>query len=79
MLRYEDGTVETLAAAPFDWQSGREYVLTAAAKGDVLTLAVDGAPQLEARDGRFSYGMPGLGQTGAGETLWRDLRISGEC
>lgn len=79
VLRYEDGTVETLAAAPFDWQSGREYVLTAAAKGDALTLAVDGAPQLEARDGRFSYGMPGLGQTGAGETLWRDLRISGEC
>ena len=78
-LRYEDGTVIKLAAVPFAWQPGREYALRAEAKGDTLTLSVDGTPVLEAHDGRYSYGMPGLGFTGAGTALWRNLRISGEC
>lgn len=78
-LRYEDGTVIKLAAAPFAWQPGREYALRAEAKGDTLTLSVDGTPVLEAHDGRYTYGMPGLGFTGAGTALWRNLRISGEC
>ena len=79
MLRYEDGAVTTLAAAPLAWQPGREYALRAEAKGEMLTLSVDGTPVLEARDSRYAYGMPGLGLTGAGETLWRALHISGEC
>lgn len=79
VLRYEDGTVIKLAAAPFAWQPGREYALRAEAKGDTLTLSVDGTPVLEAHDGRYTYGMPGLGFTGAGMALWRNLRISGEC
>lgn len=79
VLRYENGVVDTLAATPLDWRSGQEYVLTAEARDNVLTLAVDGTPLLEVQDDHFSYGMPGLGQTGAGETLWRDLRISGGC
>ena len=78
-LRYEDGTVIKLAAVPFAWQPGREYALRAEAKGDTLTLSVDGTPVLEAHDGRYTYGMPGLGFTGAGTALWRNLRISGEC
>ena len=78
-LRYEDGTVIKLAAAPFAWQPGREYALRAEAKGDTLTLSVDGTPVLEAHDGRYSYGMPGLGFTGAGTALWRNLHISGGC
>ena len=78
-LRYEDGTVIKLAAAPFAWQPGREYALRAEAKGDTLTLSVDGTPVLEAHDGRYSYGMSGLGFTGAGTALWRNLHISGGC
>ena len=78
-LRYEDGTVIKLAAVPFAWQPGREYALRAEAKGDTLTLSVDGTPVLEAHDGRYSYGMPGLGFTGAGTALWRNLHISGGC
>ena len=78
-LRYEDGTVIKLAAVPFAWKPGREYALRAEAKGDTLTLSVDGTPVLEAHDGRYSYGMPGLGLAAAGETLWRALHISGEC
>ena len=78
-LRYEDGTVIKLAAVPFAWQLGREYALRAEAKGDTLTLSVDGTPVLEAHDGRYSYGMPGLGFTGAGTALWRNLHISGGC
>lgn len=78
-LRYEDGTVIKLAAAPFAWQPGREYALRAEAKGDTLTLSVDGTPVLEAHDGRYPYGMPGLGFTGAGTALWRNLHISGGC
>ena len=78
-LRYEDGTVIKLAAVPFAWQPGREYALRAEAKGETLTLSVDGTPVLEAHDGRYSYGMPGLGFTGAGTALWRNLHISGGC
>ena len=78
-LRYEDGTVIKLAAVPFAWQPGREYALRAETKGDTLTLSVDGTPVLEAHDGRYSYGMPGLGFTGAGTALWRNLHISGGC
>lgn len=78
-LRYEDGTVIKLAAVPFAWQPGQEYALRAEAKGDTLTLSVDGTPVLEAHDGRYSYGMPGLGFTGAGTALWRNLHISGGC
>ena len=78
-LRYEDGTVIKLAAVPFAWQPGREYALRAEAKGDTLTLSVDGTPVLEASDSRYAYGMPGLGLAAAGETLWRALHISGEC
>lgn len=78
-LRYEDGTVIKLAAVPFAWQPGREYALRAEAKGDTLMLSVDGTPVLEAHDGRYSYGMPGLGFTGAGTALWRNLHISGGC
>ena len=78
-LRYEDGTVIKLAAVPFAWQPGREYALRAEAKGETLALSVDGTPVLEAHDGRYSYGMPGLGFTGAGTALWRNLHISGGC
>ena len=78
-LRYEDGTVIKLAAVPFAWQPGREYALRAEAKGEVLTLFVNGTPVLEASDSRYAYGMPGLGLAAAGETLWRALHISGEC
>ena len=79
VLRYENGTVIKLDAAPFAWQPGREYALRTEAKGDTLTLSVDGTLVLEAHDGRYTYGMPGLGFTGAGTALWRNLRISGEC
>ena len=79
VLRYEDGKVTKLAAAPFVRQPGREYALRAEAKGKVLTLFVNGTPVLEASDSRYAYGMPGLGLTAAGETLWRAPHISGEC
>ena len=46
---------------------------------EVLTLFVNGTPVLEASDSRYVYGMPGLGLTAAGKTLWRALHISGEC
>ena len=79
VLRYEDGWVTKLAAAPFVRQPGREYALRAEAKGEVLTLFVNGTPVLKASDSRYAYGMPGLGLTAAGEALWRALHISGEC
>lgn len=66
MLRYEDGRVTKLAAAPFVRQPGREYALRAEAKGEVLTLFVNGTPVLKASDSRYAYGMPGLGLTCCG-------------
>ncbi|MCR4751948.1 MAG: ADP-ribosylglycohydrolase family protein [Eubacterium sp.] len=78
ILRWENGIVTELAAAPFAWERNIAYTLTAAAKGETLSLAVDGQTVLTAEDTHFSYGMAGLGAAAPGTVLWRRPRITGD-
>ncbi len=56
----EDFGTTVLAETPFEAVPGQSYEVTATADGDRLTLSVDGAPVLEARDSTFSYGQCGI-------------------
>ena len=56
----QDGAARTLARAPFRYVTERLYAVRFAAAGDRLTLAVDGAPLLSARDGRYRGGGAGF-------------------
>lgn len=58
---------------------GQPVLLEASAVGQQLTLSVNGREILTAEDGRFSYGMTGLGMTAPGEILVRELHITGNC
>lgn len=55
-----DGAVHTLAQAAFPYEMERLYALRFAAVGDRLSLAVDGAALLEARDDRYRSGGAGF-------------------
>ena len=56
----QDGAVHTLAEAGFPYEMERLYALRFAAAGDRLSLAVDGDPLIEARDGRYRSGRHAL-------------------
>nr|WP_325186066.1 ADP-ribosylglycohydrolase family protein [uncultured Oscillibacter sp.] len=73
--RWDGGQRTELAAAPFSWERGRPCRLAAEARGETLTLRVDGELVLTARDGRFSYGMAGVCHGAAGESVWTDFHI----
>ncbi len=75
IARWEAGTRTELCGAP--WPAVPSCRLRAAAEGDRLTLWVDGVRALEARDGRFAYGMAGACQEENAPGRWRDFRICG--
>ena len=56
----EHRAVCMLARAPFPYVTERPYAVRFAAAGDRLTLSVDGAPLLQARDGRYRGGGAGF-------------------
>ena len=60
IIARQDRTACTLASAPFPYVTERLYAVRFAAAGDRLTLAVDGAPLLQARDGRYRSGGAGF-------------------
>lgn len=63
-----DFGLQKLAEAPFVWEDGRSYRITARAEKDRLTLLIDGQKICEAVDSRFEYGMFGAGQLSMGRT-----------
>ena len=65
ILREDHGT-NVLARAPFAREIGREYMLSLIAKGDTLSLGIDGKHILTATDTTFRYGMAGLRMASAG-------------
>lgn len=65
----------TLAEIDFLWQFGREYELTIKAKGNQLTLEIDGEKLLTAVDDSFNYGMYGCGSMSMGRTAFGDLKV----
>ena len=54
------GKTITLASAPFVWTVERAYELSFTARGEQLTLAVDGREQLTETDATLGYGMAAL-------------------
>ena len=56
----QDGAAHTLAQTAFPYEMERLYALRFAATGDRLSLAVDNAPLLEARDDRYASGGAGF-------------------
>lgn len=79
ICRYLDGERTVLAQTEFPWREGEEHRLLARARGEELSLLVDGQEVLRARDGRLAWGMTGACQPGAGEGLWRNFRIRASC
>lgn len=72
IARWEDGTRTELASAVC---ARRPCRLRAEARGDALTLSVDGTPVLSARDGRYAFGMAGVCHPSAGASRWTNFRI----
>ena len=75
-LYRNDFGLEILDAGSYDWQYGQTYRLTLEAKGDVLTLSIDGQPVLTARDSAFAYGMVGFAKPGMGRTLYGNMHVT---
>ncbi len=79
IVRYDSGTKTVLCRAGCDWEQGKQYRLTASAKGDELELAIEGATILTMKDSRLGYGMAGLGADSPSVSRWRGIRIKAEC
>ena len=63
-----------LAEMSFDWQPGQSYELKAAARGQNVALWIDGQKIAEEKV-PYDHGMYGMALPGAGETLFRGLRV----
>jgi len=75
IARWDGGERTELASRALPWEAGRSYRLAAEARGDVLSLRVDGEEILTARDSRFAYGMAGVCHAAGSVSLWRDFHI----
>lgn len=71
----KDFGLERLASAAFDWKPGKDYRLAIEAIGDRVSLFVDGAKLLEARDGRLKSGMMGCGALDAARALYGPFEV----
>ena len=71
----EDHGTTMLARVPFVREAGRDYRLTLTAKGENLTLAVDGRELLTATDASFRYGMAGLRMGSVGRMTIARLEV----
>jgi ADP-ribosylglycohydrolase len=64
-----------LARADFAWEPGRDYRLALEAIGDRITLFVDGAEVLSARDGEHTSGMVGCAASAAARALYGPFEV----
>lgn len=64
----------SLAEMSFDWQPGQSYELKAAARGQNVALWIDGQKIAEEKV-PYDHGMYGMALPGAGEALFRGLRV----
>ncbi len=67
--------MQSLATCPFEWQYNREYTVELLAKGDSLTLWVDGRQLLHADDSTHAYGMAGYAMYALGRSSFGNLTI----
>ncbi len=63
-----------LAEMSFDWQPGQSYELKAAARGQNVALWIDGQKIAEEKV-PYDHGMYGMALPGAGEALFRGMRV----
>jgi hypothetical protein len=75
ILKNDHGKIKTLCEADFSWEHGRNYTVSLEAKGDQLSLSVDGKPLLTARDNEYGYGMTGYAMYGMGRAAFGDLKV----
>ncbi len=76
LCRNSRGKLEILKTVPFPWEWGREYALTAAVRGETLSLSVDGKKLLRARvKGAFPYGMVSFALYAPGRAEIGDITI----
>lgn len=75
IARWDAGRRTELAAAEYARAPGLPCRMRAEARGDRLSLSIDGAEVLSAEDGRFSYGMLGLCHEGAGSSTWTGFHL----
>lgn len=64
----------SLAEMSFDWQPGQSYELKAAARGQNVALWIDGQKIAEEKV-PYDHGMYGMALPGAGEALFRGMRV----
>lgn len=74
ILREDHGTT-VLARAPFARELGRSYRIQVSARGEGLTLSIDGTQLLAATDRLFGYGMAGLRMVSAGRMKVARLEV----
>jgi ADP-ribosylglycohydrolase len=75
ILKNDHGKRKTLCEADFPWEYDQNYTVSIQAKGDQLTLSVDGKPLLTAQDNEYGYGMAGYAMYGMGRASFGDLTI----
>lgn len=75
ILQNRQGTLKTLASAPFAWRVDQPYAFTLQAVGDTLTFSIDGEQMLAARDGALAYGMVGYALYQTGRAWFGDLSV----
>ncbi len=63
-----------LAEVAFEWQPGQSYELKAAARGQNVALWIDGQKIAEEKV-PYDHGMYGMALPGAGEALFRGMRV----
>ncbi|HEY9054531.1 MAG TPA: ADP-ribosylglycohydrolase family protein [Rectinemataceae bacterium] len=71
----KDFGLTRLAYAPLAWEKGRDYELSFEARGERLSLMVDGVPALEVRDGTHASGMVGCGSLEAARALYGPFAV----
>lgn len=69
------GCYATLCNADFPWEPHRTYVLTAIAKGDTVSLSIDGQVILHAQV-PYGHGMFGMALPRAGEAFFASMTVN---
>lgn len=69
------GGYKALAEVDFAWETGKTYALRAEAKGDCVTLWIDGAEIASAKGIPYPNGMVGMGMPVAGEAAFTSMRV----
>jgi hypothetical protein len=75
ILKNDHGRLKTLCETNFPWEHGKVYAVSLEAKGDQLTLNVDGRALLSVRDNEYGYGMAGYAMYGMGRASFGDITI----